>query len=152
MMRALLSLLLALLAWLSPLSVAANGVIIPGVLDVPLVPAQPVAVAGGWTWGVPCGHQAALVVAGENTVVFGHAYHRCGSPMSPLYRVRLGAVVWYDGRAWTVQERHIVSPREVAWVLPTADTRLTLLTCWPAYSARWRLVLVARPYAATGGR
>ncbi len=31
------------------------------------------------------------------------------------------------------------------WILPSADERLTLITCWPYYSNTHRLVIVAKP-------
>jgi LPXTG-site transpeptidase (sortase) family protein len=31
------------------------------------------------------------------------------------------------------------------WIMPSRDERLTLVTCWPAYSNAFRLIVVARP-------
>jgi sortase A len=32
-----------------------------------------------------------------------------------------------------------------SWILPTAEERLTLVTCWPPYESTYRLIVVARP-------
>jgi len=31
------------------------------------------------------------------------------------------------------------------WIMASSDERLTLVTCWPAYSNTHRLILVAKP-------
>jgi len=33
------------------------------------------------------------------------------------------------------------------WIMPTEDTRLTLVTCWPPTDNSHRLVVIARPVA-----
>jgi sortase A len=37
-----------------------------------------------------------------------------------------------------------------AWIMPTEDERLTLVTCWPYESNSHRLILVAKPAQAAG--
>jgi sortase A len=53
-----------------------------------------------------------------------------------------------------VSERHIlpekgqplsVRLKNAAWIQPTTDERLTLVTCWPYTSNTHRLIIVARP-------
>lgn len=44
------------------------------------------------------------------------------------------------------QEQPVEVRRENArWILPTADERVTLITCWPYTSSTHRLVVIARP-------
>lgn len=55
---------------------------------------------------------------------------------------------------YAVTEKHILPDRDqplqvrianAQWIQPTADERLTLVTCWPYTNNTHRLIIVARP-------
>ncbi len=59
---------------------------------------------------------------------------------------------------YIVTERHLIKDKWVSfqermvnaqWIQPTADDRLTLVTCWPYTSNTHRLIVVARPVLST---
>jgi sortase A len=107
--------------------------------------------AGGW-------HEtsAPLGVPG-NTVVNGHNTNN-GEVFRDLYTLEAGApIIVYSGDApytYVVSETLILpeagQPLEVRqenarYILPTTDERLTLVTCHPYGSLRYRLIVIARP-------
>ena len=62
-----------------------------------------------------------------------------------------GDAVYY----YTVTQKEILKERgeppevryqNAQWIAPTADDRLTLVTCWPYTSNTHRLIIVAQPY------
>ena len=149
-------LLLALaLSLLVAVPVAAAGEVIQvDVLGIqaPVVPAQFYQLpSGAWTLTVPCWEAASAWEAGDNTVLFGHSYHpTCGGVFNKLHHAQPGQEISYEGQRWVItQVKPGVQPVESHWLLPTAEPQLTLITCWPAYSTQSRMVIVARPVAAS---
>lgn len=138
-------------------------------LDAPIVPVTPtVQVFNGLevqTWPVPetkaAGWMVGTALLGEgNTVLNGHNASR-GEVFRYLYRLNKGALIVVEdatGEAYgfRVAEVVLVPERDVQpatrlenarFVLPTSDVRLTLITCHPYGSTRYRLIVVAFPEA-----
>ncbi len=137
-------------------------------LQVPIVPVTPtVQVVDGHTvevWPVPDFKAAGWMVGsarpgtGGNTVLNGHNASR-GEVFRYLYRLEKGAQIWItDERGevyvYRVSEMVLVPERDATlaerleharYTLPTADERLTLITCHPYGSTRFRLIVIARP-------
>jgi sortase A len=111
----------------------------------------PRAFAVGWsTTSAPVG-------AAGNTVLVGHnnAY---GDVFKDLWTLGAGdeIVVYTGGAARRYAAAELVYLQEqrlplaerlanAAWIAPSGDERLTLVTCWPYYSNTHRLIVVARP-------
>ncbi len=117
-----------------------------------------------WVWQVP-NHRAvgwhdtsACLGAGGNTVLNGHNYGY-GEVFRDLYKVQVGDPISVTGAngfvyPYRVTERYLleegnqplgVRQQNASLVAETADERLTLVTCHPYGSTRYRLVVVAHP-------
>jgi sortase A len=94
---------------------------------------------------------------GTNVVLFGH-HNVNGAVFAKLYKLEKGdhITVYAGGKAhgYTVRQVTKVKERGVsfaqmianaAWIRPTPEERLTLVTCWPPYESTYRLIVVARP-------
>ena len=95
-----------------------------------------------------------------NTVISGHNNMR-GKVFRDVHRLEPGddIVIWVGTAAYRyrVRELHKLPMKGVPpdserdnqkWILPTRDQRLTLVTCWPAWSNTHRIVVVAYPVAS----
>ncbi len=111
----------------------------------------PNAFAAGWdTLSAPVGSPG-------NTVLIGHN-NEFGEVFRNLDRLSVGdEIVLYTAlgeRRYTASEV-VTLPEEnsaladrlanAAWIAPSADERLTLVTCWPYFTNTHRLVVVAHP-------
>ena len=111
----------------------------------------PNAFAAGWnTLSAPVGSPG-------NTVLIGHN-NEFGEVFRNLDRLQVGdEIVLYtaSGERRYAASEVITLPEEnstladrlanAAWIAPSADERLTLVTCWPYFTNTHRLVVVARP-------
>ncbi|HXF69346.1 MAG TPA: sortase [Thermoflexus sp.] len=92
-----------------------------------------------------------------NVVLIGH-HNIYGKVFADLHRLRPGDQIRLRTQQgvyiYKVEALHIlpekgqpleVRQRNLRWVLPTSDERLTLVTCWPPHSNTHRLIVVARP-------
>lgn len=81
-----------------------------------------------------------------NVVISGHRT-TYGAPFSRLNELTKGDMIQLVTAQGTfdyqVTQQRIVAPTEVSVVAPTSDSRLTLTTCHPKFSARQRLVVIA---------
>ncbi len=121
------------------------------------------------TWEVPAAYAAgwhatsAPLGAGSNTVLNGHNTGH-GEVFRDLYRLRPGdPVILYSGeqafsyvvlQTLTLREAGqpvAVRQRNAEYILPTADERVTLVTCHPYGSLRDRLIVIAVPESAAAG-
>jgi sortase A len=88
----------------------------------------------------------ALPGDGGNMVISGHRT-TYGAPFYRLDELADGAMIRLISARGTfeyaVTEQRIVAPTEVSVLAPTQDTRLTLTTCNPKFSAKQRLIIVA---------
>ena len=148
-MRSLTLAVALLLLVAAPVSAATGGINVVSLgIDAPVVPARYYQLdSGSWTLTVPCWDAASSLEAESNTVLFGHSYHpTCGGVFNALHNAQPGQEIAYRGQRWVVTDVHpSVKPADAHWLNPTAEPQLTLITCWPAYSSRSRLVVVARP-------
>ncbi len=151
-----------------PIGVPPVRIRIPRIgLDAPVVPVgqHPVTLEGQLysQWDVPPGraagwHQtsAPLGIVG-NTVLNGH-HNVAGEVFRYLSALKPGDLITIEGVArryhyMVVQTMTLAEegqPPEVRaanarWILPTADERVTLITCWPYTSNTHRLVVIALP-------
>ena len=137
-------------------------------LDAPIEPVHWTTDDGRWVWQVPH-HRAvgwhdtsACLGAGGNTVLNGHNYGY-GEVFRDLYKVQVGDLISVTGAngltyTYRVEERYLleeggqplgVRQQNASLIAASEDERLTLVTCHPYGSTRYRLIVVARP-AATG--
>lgn len=112
--------------------------------------------AAGWH------NTSALLGVSGNTVLNGHNTTR-GEVFRDLYKLERGARIVVTGennRTYNYNVEHIYileeagQPIEVRlenarYILPTKDERLTLITCHPYASTRYRLIVIAFPDVLT---
>ena len=155
-----------------PTAVSVNNpplhISIPAIgLDAPIAPITTTAVVyNGQTyqqWNVPDGHIAgwhqnsATVGSGGNMVLNGH-HNINGEVFRDLVDLEKGDKLILtddDGEhIYQVTEKEILAERgqpisvrleNAARIAPTADRRITLITCWPYTDNSHRLVIVAKP-------
>ncbi len=145
-------------------------IVIPTInLDAPVVEVgvEPV-VANGTTyyqWLVPNGFKAgwhdgsARLGQPGNTVLNGH-HNVFGEVFRDLINLAEGdEIILYDDQVafvYRVTEVELLPERDqpleirlenAQWIAPTADERITLVTCWPYTDNTHRLVVVAQPTA-----
>ncbi len=143
-------------------------IVIPAIdLDAPVQPVKLIVSRNGRTaeWGVPSGRtsgwHSASARLGEpgNLVLNGHhnirgrvfARVRELQPLDQIIVIGERRKVTYE-----VTERKVLLERgqplaarieNAQWIMPSEDTRLTLLTCWPPTDNSHRLIVFARPIA-----
>ncbi len=142
--------------------------VIPAIgLDAPVVPAEKNAVKlarrSFQSWEAPEGYLAgwhgdsARLGEAGNLVLNGH-HNIDGQVFARLIDLAEGDEILVYGESLVVRYRVAEKvllpekdqPRKVRlanarWILPTADTRLTLVTCWPYETNTHRLIIVALP-------
>ncbi len=143
-------------------------IIIPAInLDAPVQPVKLIVSRNGRTaeWGVPAGRTSGwhstsarlgepgnLVLNGHHNIR-GRVFARV-KDLQPLDQI----IVIGERRKVTyeVVERKLLLERgqplavrieNAQWIMPTEDTRLTLVTCWPPTDNSHRLIVIARPVA-----
>ena len=94
-----------------------------------------------------------------NTVLNGH-HNVYGKVFGDLIELEPGDLISVYGEGiefkYVVVNKMILPERKASaetrlenarWIMPSADERLTLVTCWPPESNTHRLVIVAKPYS-----
>jgi LPXTG-site transpeptidase (sortase) family protein len=138
-------------------------------LDAPIETVGWSTVNGVSSWNVPNHHAAGWlktsVPLGQpgNTVLDGH-HNIDGEVFRYLVNLKQGdpIEIYSYGQlfSYRVTTRHIlqesgqpdaVRRKNAEWIQPTADERLTLVTCWPYTSNTHRLIIVAKPLDARHG-
>jgi LPXTG-site transpeptidase (sortase) family protein len=107
--------------------------------------------AAGWqTDSARLGVPGNTVLNGHHNVyerVFGHIVYLVEGDLIQVY----GGGKWYN---YIVTNKMVLPERDVplekrlenaAWIMPSQDERLTLVTCWPEQNNTHRLIIVARP-------
>jgi sortase A len=147
---------------------APNRLVIPAIkLDAPI---QPVGLESGvqdgqtiMQWQVPNGYIAGWLNTSAapgtpgNTVLDGH-HNIYGQVFRYVVNLKPGDLIYIytpdQVVRYAVSESHIlpekgqplaVRIKNAEWIQPTADERLTLVTCWPYTNNTHRLIVVARP-------
>lgn len=132
-----------------------NRLVIPSIqLDEPVVEANSIgAIKDGGTWRRP---KTSNPVLGGNTVIVGHRFY--GSNTSTFYHLDKVVVgeklaVYWDGveYVYEVTETKVVEADAVEIEKQTTDARLTLYTCTPIWTAKQRLVVIAKPIITEDG-
>jgi sortase A len=138
--------------------------VIPAInLDAPIEPVGWSLVNGVNTWTIPHHFAAGWLETSApwsrpgNTVLDGH-HNTAGEVFRHLVDLKAGDVieVYADDRVkvYEVTALHILRDRDqplavrrrnAAWIQPTWDERLTLVTCWPYTSNTHRLIVIATP-------
>lgn len=143
-------------------------IVIPSIaVDAPVVEVGMTPIDSGsetlYQWLVPADYEAGWhntsAPLGEpgNTVLNGH-HNIFGEVFGRLVDLEVGSeIVVYDAESphnYTVAEIEILPERDqplavrqenAAWIQPTEDERLTLVTCWPHTDNSHRLIVVAYP-------
>lgn len=128
---------------------AENRIVIPSIsLNEPILESSNIGViTGGGTWHRP---NSANPSQESNTVIVGHRYY--GNNISTFYhldKVKVGHLlaVYWEGKEilYEVTETKVVDPTAVDIEAPTTEEQLTLYTCTPIWTAKNRLVIIAKP-------
>lgn len=113
---------------------------------------------GDAVWHVPSGAPG----AGQNVVIAGHSPSRDpqtwahaifrGLPrLTPGDQIRLKTgsttIIYAVALTFAIPAEQADSPEAAAWIAPTGDERLTLITCYPPHTADYRVITVAFPVA-----
>jgi sortase A len=94
------------------------------------------------------GHYPETALPGQrgNMVISGHRT-TYGAPFYRLDELEAGDIITiFDATGpfqYRVAETKVVEPTQISVIAPSTDSRLTLTTCHPRFSARQRLVVVA---------
>lgn len=125
-----------------------NRLTIPSIgLDVAINEGTSLAAANTAAWRRP---GSSTPPAGGNTVIVGHRYSYNIGIAKPFYNLDK---VTYDDEIIVFWQKHaykykvteimVVTPNQTSIEAPTNDSRLTLYTCTPLWTAQNRLVVVA---------
>jgi LPXTG-site transpeptidase (sortase) family protein len=124
-----------------------NRIIIPRIgVDIPILegPTQSVLDRGG-IWHIP---NTSNPTAGGNFVLSGHRWQYLPPSSTTLYLLdkvqdQDPIIIYWEGQEYDyrVTGREIVSPDKIEIQAPTDGPRLTIYTCTPLYSTKYRLVL-----------
>ena len=147
-------------------------IVIPSLsVDAPVVDVNLAAVQSDgqtvYQWQVPAAYEAgwhntsAPLGQVGNTVLNGH-HNIFGEVFGKLVDLEIGdEIIVYDKKIphnYTVADVQILPERDqplavrienATWIQPTADERLTLVTCWPHSDNSHRLIVVAYPTASS---
>jgi sortase A len=138
--------------------------VIPAIdLDAPIEPVGWSQANGVSTWNIPDHFAAGWLETSApwgqpgNTVLDGH-HNMAGEVFRDLVDLKAGDVIEVYAsdrvRLYAVTALHILPDRDqsldvrrrnAAWIQPTWDERLTLVTCWPDTSNTHRLIVIAAP-------
>lgn len=89
--------------------------------------------------GIP-GEIGNIAISGHR-VTYGAPFYRLND-LAPGDSIHLYSPT--DKYEYKVVNKKIVSPKDVSVIKPTDDSTLTLTTCHPPHSARYRLIIVAK--------
>jgi LPXTG-site transpeptidase (sortase) family protein len=126
-----------------------NRIVIPSIqVNEPILEGSNIWVINkGGTWRRP---QTSTPTQNNNTVVVGHRYY--GNNISTLYhldKVLIGQkiAVYWEGKEilYEVTETKIVKASAVEIEAPTKEKQLTIYTCHPIWTAKERMVVIAKP-------
>lgn len=129
-----------------PTNRPAEELIIPGIaLDEKIQEGYSVYTVNKGVWHWPKGASPGQI---GNTVLIGHRWtYRGPAVFAHLDLVKRGdpiVLVW-DGRkvSYTVSDIKVVEPNDTSIIQPSKDKRLTIYTCTPMWTSRYRLAVIA---------
>jgi sortase A len=129
-----------------------NRLVIPSIgINEPIEESNSITVINdGGTWRRP---NTAIPTDDDNTVIVGHRYF--GNEVSTFYhldKVEVGQklAVYWEGEEiiYEVTDKKVVDPSAVEIEASTSERQLTLYTCTPIWTAKDRLVIIAKPIAS----
>ncbi len=129
-----------------------NRLVIPGIgLNEPIYEGNFISVISeGGTWLRP---NTVKPIENGNSVIVGHRFY--GSRVSTFYhldKIQEGEVfaVYWDGEeiVYKVTDKKIVDATAIEIESDTETRQLTLYTCHPLWTAKQRLVIIAKPVEA----
>ncbi len=140
-------------------AIGVDQVIIPVSWHVAFVDGQPVAEWETVDWAA--GHNTGSAPLGGpgNTVLTGHTRGNGNGEFQNLWELSPGdeVYVWDSiGRQFLYTVERVIKVQEVGasleerqenaqYIMPTDDTRLTLITCWPEWVYTHRIIVIAKP-------
>jgi sortase A len=131
-----------------------NRIVIPSIsLNEPITESNSIAaINDGGTWRRP---NTATPNDNDNTVIVGHRYF--GRNVSTFYhldKVEVGQTmaIYWEGEEiiYQVTEKKVVDPSAIEIEAQTGEKQLTLYTCTPVWTAKDRLVIIAKPIEDSG--
>jgi LPXTG-site transpeptidase (sortase) family protein len=140
-------------------AIGVDQVIIPVSWQVKFVEGQPVAQWDTVDWAAGHNVGSAPIGGPGNTVLTGHTRGNGDGEFQNLWDLNAGdeVHVWDSiGREFTYVVESVNKVQEVGasleerqenaqYMMPTDDTRLTLITCWPEWVYTHRIIVIARP-------
>jgi sortase A len=126
-----------------------NRIVIPSIqIDEQIVESPTInAISEGGTWRRP---NTATPTQNDNTVIVGHRWY--GNDVSTFYHLDKVAIgdklaLYWEGQEiiYEVTETKIVEASAVEIEGPTDEKQLTIYTCDPIWTAKNRLVVIAKP-------
>jgi sortase A len=126
-----------------------NRLVIPVIgINEPILEASNInVIKDGGTWRRP---NTSNPLENNNTVIIGHRFY--GNNVSTFYnldKLKVGDVmaIYWEGIEflYAVEETKVVDPSAIEIEAPTTEKQLTLYTCTPLWSAKNRLVIIAKP-------
>lgn len=126
-----------------------NRIVIPSIsLNEPILESSNIGIIkDGGTWRRP---KSSNPTKDSNTVIVGHRYYQNNtSTFYNLDKVEVGQLlaIYWEGEEilYEVTETKVVDPSEVNIESATTEKQLTLYTCTPIWTAKNRLVVIAKP-------
>ena len=140
-------------------AIGVDQVIIPASWKVTFVNGQPVADWETIDWAAGHNMGSAPLGGPGNTVLTGHTRGNGNGEFQNLWELVPGdeVYVWDSiGQQFLYTVERVVKVQEVGasleerqenarYIMPTDDTRLTLVTCWPEWVYTHRIIVIARP-------
>jgi LPXTG-site transpeptidase (sortase) family protein len=129
-----------------------NRLVIPSIgINEPIEESNSIStINDGGTWRRP---NTAIPTEDDNTVIVAHRYF--GNEVSTFYhldKIEIGQnlAIYWEGKEiiYQVTDKKIVDPTQVEIEAPTNERQLTLYTCTPIWTAKNRLVIIAKPLAS----
>lgn len=126
-----------------------NRIVIPSIqVDEPILEGSNIwLINNGGTWRRP---NTARPKENSNTVIVGHRYY--GNNISTFYhldKVEVGhkMALYWEGKEiiYEVTEKKVVPASAIEIEAPTTEEQITLYTCDPIWTAKNRLVIIAKP-------
>jgi sortase A len=126
-----------------------NRLVIPAIsINEPILESNSISVIDrGGTWRRP---KTSNPTQSDNTVIIGHRFF--GNNISTFYnldKLKIGDIiaVYWEGNEnlYEVAESKVVDPSAVEIEESTTEKQLTLYTCTPVWTAKNRLVIIAKP-------
>jgi sortase A len=126
-----------------------NRLVIPAIgINEPILESSSISIIDrGGTWRRP---NTSTPTQTDNTVIIGHRFF--GNNVSTFYnldKLKIGDIiaVYWEGaeNLYEVTESKVVDPTAVEIEESTTEKQLTLYTCTPVWTAKNRLVIIAKP-------